>query len=249
MSGPIDKKGDLEELTGSAPLDENKDKPLSVVLVSGGLDSVVTATLASADGPAAFLHINYGQRTEERELKAFTEIADHFALAPSMRLVASIDFLKTIGGSALTDMEVDVPPGDLESERIPPTYVPFRNALFLSIAVSWAERIGASAVYIGAVEEDSSGYPDCRREFIESFEETARLGTRPETRISIKAPLIDMKRDKIVKLGASLEAPFHLTWSCYKLSLEACGECDSCLLRQKGFAEADIEDPIPYKSK
>ena len=218
---------------------------LSVVLVSGGLDSAVTAGVALKEGPSAFLHINYGQKTEARELTAFNEIAKHWGV--SRKLVARVDFLKTIGGSALTDDKVKVPHGDLESKLIPPTYVPFRNALFLSIAVSWAERIKAKTVYIGAVEEDSSGYPDCRREFIESFEQTAALGTRPETKISIRTPLINMKRKAIVKLGSELSAPLNLTWSCYKDAELACGSCDSCLLRIKGFKEAGLVDPIPYR--
>jgi 7-cyano-7-deazaguanine synthase len=217
----------------------------SVVLVSGGLDSAVTASVAAANGEVAFCHINYGQKTEARELSAFNDLAEHFGVKE--KLAIDLAFLKEIGGSALTDSEIAVPDGDLSNKEIPPTYVPFRNALLLSVAVSWAERLGAGNVFIGAVEEDSSGYPDCRSEFLASFEETARLGTRPDTEINIKAPLVEMKRTEIVKLGVSLNTPFHLTWSCYKDKLLACGKCDSCLLRLKGFREAGITDPIPYK--
>ncbi len=217
---------------------------LSVVLVSGGLDSAVTAALAAGEGEVAFLHVNYSQRTEARELRAFSEIADFFKV--EKRLVADISYLKDIGGSALFTDGPEVPEGDLSNTEIPATYVPFRNAHLLSIAVSWAEVIGASAVYIGAVEEDSSGYPDCRKEFFQSFEQTVKLGTKGTIRIEIKTPLIEMKKSEIVKEGVNIGAPLHLTWSCYKDSELACGHCDSCLLRLRGFEEAGLTDPIPY---
>lgn len=218
--------------------------PLSVVLVSGGLDSAVTAAFAAARGEVAFLHVNYGQKTEARELKSFNKLAGYFKV--QKRLVISLEYLHEIGGSALTDDSIDVPAGNPKSDEIPITYVPFRNAHFLSAAVSWAETIGAGKVMIGAVEEDSSGYPDCREEFLKSFEEMARLGTKPGTNIKIEAPLVHKNKTEIVTLGAELKAPFHLTWSCYKEESLACGECDSCLLRLKGFKGAGIEDPIPY---
>ena len=235
--------------------------PLSIVLLSGGLDSAVTASVAARDsaavqgrGAVALLHVNYGQRTETRELRSFTEIADGMDVGSELRLVVDISHLAEIGGSALTDKTIDVPPGDLTVPEgpagpVPITYVPFRNAHLLSIAVSWAEVIGASSIYIGAVEEDSSGYPDCRKEFFTSFEETVRLGTKPETTIEIKTPLIDLRKSDIVRLGVELGSPFHLTWSCYRGSRLACGECDSCLLRLRGFEEAGVKDPIPYAGR
>ncbi|MFQ5441370.1 MAG: 7-cyano-7-deazaguanine synthase QueC [Thermodesulfobacteriota bacterium] len=216
----------------------------SVVLLSGGLDSTVTAAMALEKGEAAFLHVNYGQRTEERELRAFKEIADFYRA--EKRLVSDISHLKAIGGSALTDEGIEVPEGDLARGGIPLTYVPFRNAHLLTIAVSWAEVLGAGEVYIGAVEEDSSGYPDCREEFFRAFEAAANAGTRPGTRIRIQTPLIHMRRAEIVKRGAALGAPFHLTWSCYRDGSVACGGCDSCLLRIRGFKEAGVRDPISY---
>jgi 7-cyano-7-deazaguanine synthase len=217
----------------------------SVVLLSGGLDSTVTAAIAVENGPSAFLHVNYGQRTEKRELTSFNAIAGHYGI--EKRLVADISYLKDIGGSALTDRSIEVPATGLDSKEIPVTYVPFRNAHLLSIAVSWAEVIGAKEVYIGAVEEDSSGYPDCREEFFRSFEETARLGTKPSARIRIVTPLIHMRKAGIVRKGIELGAPLNLTWSCYKDETLACGECDSCRLRLRGFKEAGEIDPIPYR--
>ncbi|MBI5491509.1 MAG: 7-cyano-7-deazaguanine synthase QueC [Deltaproteobacteria bacterium] len=217
----------------------------SVVLVSGGLDSAVTAAIARAKGDAAFLHVNYGQRTEGRELEAFNKIADYFDV--KARLVAEIGYLKEIGGSALTDSGIDVPSGDLGRKGVPITYVPFRNAHLLSIAVSWAEVIGAKEVYIGAVEEDSSGYPDCREGFFKAFEAAVSLGTKPGSAIRIITPLIHMRKSEIVRKGVELNAPLHLTWSCYKDSKAACGECDSCLLRLRGFHEAGVPDPIHYR--
>ncbi|MBI5588051.1 MAG: 7-cyano-7-deazaguanine synthase QueC, partial [Deltaproteobacteria bacterium] len=217
----------------------------SVVLLSGGLDSSVTAAIAVSLGPSAFLHVNYGQRTEKKELESFTRIADHYGV--KKRLVADISYLKEIGGSALTDSNIDVPTTGIDSDAIPVTYVPFRNAHLLSIGISWAEVLGAKEVYIGAVEEDGSGYPDCREEFFRSFEMAARLGTRPSTGIKIVTPLIHMRKSGIVKKGIELGAPLMLTWSCYKDTVLACGECDSCRLRLRGFREAGTVDPIPYR--
>ncbi len=227
---------------------------LSIVLLSGGLDSAVVASVAAADvsseaggaGSLALLHVNYGQRTEARELRSFIDIADEMGVSNDRRLVVDISHLSEVGGSALTDENIEVPGGDLGNKAVPITYVPFRNAHLLCIAVSWAEVLGAESVYIGAVEEDSSGYPDCRKDFFTSFQETARLGTRPETAVEIKTPLIDFKKSEIVALGLRLGAPLELTWSCYKDSHLACGICDSCLLRLRGFKEAGVEDPIPY---
>ncbi|MBI5826913.1 MAG: 7-cyano-7-deazaguanine synthase QueC [Deltaproteobacteria bacterium] len=217
----------------------------SIVLVSGGMDSAVTAAIALERGPAAFLHVNYGQRTETRELEAFHGIADFYRAEE--RLVADIGYLKDIGGSALTDCRIGVPVGDLNRKDIPPTYVPFRNAHLLSIAVSWAEVLGVSDIFIGAVEEDGSGYPDCREAFFKSFEAAVALGAVRGASIKIRTPLIHTRKSAIVKLGLELDAPFHLTWSCYVDSRAACGRCDSCLLRLRGFSEAGAIDAIPYR--
>lgn len=219
----------------------------SIVLVSGGMDSAVTAAIALKRGPAAFLHVNYGQRTEARELEAFHGIADFYRAEE--RFIANISCLKDIGGSALTDSRIGVPVGDLNRKDIPATYVPFRNAHLLSIAVSWAEVIGASDIFIGAVEEDGSGYPDCRDAFFKSFEAAVALGAAKGAQIKIRTPLIHMRKSEIVKLGLELDAPFHLTWSCYVDSRAACGRCDSCLLRLRGFSEAGAIDAIPYRKK
>lgn len=217
----------------------------SIVLVSGGMDSAVTAAIAAAKGPCAFLHVNYGQLTEARELAAFTAIADFYEV--KKRLVADIGYLKSVGGSALTDGRIKVPAGELGRKGVPVTYVPFRNAHLLSIAVSWAEVIGSRDIYIGAVEEDSSGYPDCRRAFFKAFEKMVALGAAARPAIRIRTPLIALRKAQIIRKGERLGAPLHLTWSCYKSSGLACGECDSCLLRLRGFKEAGAEDPIRYR--
>ena len=220
----------------------------AIVLLSGGLDSAVTAAIAvSKEGAenVAFLHVNYGQRTEGRELRSFNEISNHYGV--KKRLVADISYLKEIGGSALTDETIDVPEGGGTS-GIPVTYVPFRNAHLLAIAVSWAEVLGAKEVYIGAVEEDSSGYPDCREGFFNAFTAAVSLGTRPGAGIRITTPLIHMRKSEIVQKGVALKAPLHLTWSCYKDSDLACGVCDSCALRLRGFGGAGMADPIPYRA-
>ncbi len=224
-------------------------REIAIVLASGGMDSCVTVALAARDRDLALLHVNYGQRTEERELRAFREIADHYGV--QKRLVVSIDHLKAIGGSALTDENIPVPEpghaGPSRTENIPVTYVPFRNAHLLAIATSWAEVIGANRIYIGAVEEDSSGYPDCRETFYQAFNRVIEAGTRPETRVEIVTPLIHMKKSEIVRTGVELGAPLGLTWSCYRNSELACGRCESCALRLKGFREAGVQDPITYE--
>jgi len=218
---------------------------IAVVLVSGGMDSCVTAAIAHQNYDMAFLHLNYGQRTEKRELKAFNDIADYYKV--ERRLIVSAEHLKSIGGSSLTDMSMDVQLSDLNRTDIPTSYVPFRNANILSIAVSWAEVIGAVKIFIGAVEEDSSGYPDCRREFYDAFNKVIDLGTKPSTKINIETPIIHLSKSDIVKMGVKLQAPFHLTWSCYQSEDKACGICDSCALRLRGFKKAVIEDPIEYR--
>ena len=220
----------------------------AIVLASGGMDSCVTAAIASSVGSEcseiAMLHISYGQRTEQRELKAFNDIADFYKVA--RRMTASIAHLAQIGGSSLTDRSIEVSRADIESTEIPTSYVPFRNAHLLSIATSWAEVIGANRIYIGAVAEDSSGYPDCRPEFYEAFNRVIEIGTKPETRIEIITPVIQLRKSEIIKRGVELGAPLHLSWSCYKSEDLACGECDSCALRLRGFREAGMTDPIPY---
>lgn len=219
----------------------------AVVSLSGGLDSCVAAALAHAQGyELAALHADYGQLTETRERRAFEELADHFQIPASHRLVISFENLRKIGGSALTDARIALPEGDLHREGVPVSYVPFRNAHLLATAVSWAEVLGASHIFVGFVEEDSSGYPDCREAFLKSFEATANLGTKPETRIQLHAPLIHLDKGAIVAKGLELGAPLHLTWSCYQGEEEACGRCDSCLLRLRGFKGAGRPDPIPY---
>ena len=220
------------------------NKSLAVVLVSGGMDSCVTAAMANLKHNLAFLHLNYGQRTEGRELKAFRDIADFYEVR--QRLVVNVEHLKQIGGSSLTDERIQVEKAQLRRSGIPRSYVPFRNAHLLSIAVSWAEVIAAGKIYIGAVEEDSSGYPDCRGEFYRAFNEVVRIGTKPETTIQIETPVIWMKKHEIVRNGVELGAPLELTWSCYQREDIACGACDSCAYRLRGFYLAGVVDQLPY---
>ena len=224
-------------------------RPKAVVLLSGGMDSCVTASIARETHDVALVHASYGQRTERRERQAFDEIADFYTVHE--RLVVQLDHFAQIGGSALTDARIAVPEGKtgtpIGGNEIPPTYVPFRNAHFLAVAVSWAEVIGATAVFIGAVAEDSSGYPDCRPEYYRVFQQLVREGTRPETHIEIMTPVIGMRKWEIVKRGRELGAPLDRTWSCYQFEDAACGACDSCRLRLSAFAEAGIDDPIAYR--
>lgn len=222
-------------------------RPLAICLVSGGLDSAVCLAEARREYDVAALHVNYGQRTEARELQAFGDLADHYGI--SRRLVADISYLKEIGGSSLVDPQLAVETGlPTDGQAVPSTYVPFRNAHILSVGVSWAEVIGASALYIGAVEEDGSGYPDCRQEFYDQFARTVAAGTRPETRIAIRTPLIRLDKAAIVRRGQALDVPLHLTWSCYTAADIACGACESCRLRLRGFAAAGQTDPLRYRS-
>ncbi len=220
---------------------------LAVVSLSGGLDSCVAAAVARSEGfELALLHADYGQLTEVRERKAFEEIAAFYKIPVERRLCIPFTNLRLIGGSALTDRTIALPKGDLERRDVPVSYVPFRNAHLLATAVSWAEVLGATRIYVGFVEEDSSGYPDCRESFLKAFEAAANLGTKPETRLELKAPLIHRSKAGIVSLGLTLGAPLHATWSCYQGEDKACGRCDSCLLRLRGFKEAGTPDPIPY---
>jgi 7-cyano-7-deazaguanine synthase len=230
-----------DELDSSLP----HASSLAICLVSGGMDSCVTAAIANRENAEiAFLHVSYGQRTEARERRAFIELADYFGAGK--RLAVSIEYLKTIGGSSLTDLNIAVASANLASKEIPTSYVPFRNSHLLSIATSWAERIGAQRIYVGAVAEDSSGYPDCRPEFYEAFQRAIDVGTKPETRIEILTPVICMRKSEIVRRGLELGAPLELTWSCYQAEERACGHCDSCALRLHAFREAGVADPIPY---
>ena len=218
-------------------------KSRAVILLSGGMDSCVCAALAARDYDAAAAHVSYGQRTEERERQAFVAVCDRLGIGK--RLVVRNEALRVIGGSALTDPNIAVPESAVIGHEIPVTYVPFRNAHFLSVAVSWAEALGAERVYIGAVEQDSSGYPDCRPAYYRAFNDVVKAGTR-EGRIQVVTPLIGMRKAEIVRLGLELGAPFDLTWSCYSREDNACAVCDSCVLRLRAFREAGAVDPIPY---
>jgi 7-cyano-7-deazaguanine synthase len=224
------------------------EKPKAVVLLSGGMDSCVTAAIANQTHRLAALHVSYAQRTERRERRAFEEVADFYDVRE--RLAIRLDSFAQIGGSALTDEQITIPESGAalaHDAGIPSTYVPFRNAHFLSAAVSWAEVIGATAIFIGAVAEDSSGYPDCRPEYYRAFAELIKQGTRPETQIEIVTPVIAMKKNEIIRRGVELGAPLDKTWSCYQFEDEACGMCDSCRLRLRAFAEAELPDPIAYR--
>ncbi len=220
-------------------------KDLAIVLVSGGLDSCVTSAIAKSQNyDLAFLHLNYGQRTEEKELECFNALSKHFQT--KAKLVVDVTHLAKIGGSSLTDSSIPVTEANLETTEIPSSYVPFRNANILAIAVSWAEVIGAKKIFVGAVEEDSSGYPDCRENFFQAFNQVIETGTKPDTKIQIETPIIHNTKDEIVQIGIKLKAPLEKTWSCYSENEIACGKCDSCALRLRGFAKAGVTDPIPY---
>jgi len=217
----------------------------AIVLLSGGLDSCVAASIAIKEYDPYFLHINYKQRTDKKELQSFNNIAEYYGC--KNRLIIDLDYLQKIGGSSLTDMQIEVGQGSVDKKTLPNTYVPFRNANMLSIAVSWGEVINAKKIFIGAVEEDSSGYPDCRQEFYDKFNELLKVGISSNCKLQIETPLINYRKSEIVKMAIILDAPIHLTWSCYKNEDKACGECDSCLLRLRGFEEAGFSDPIEYE--
>ncbi len=235
---------ELDPVEAEIP-ESNDSRGLAVCLVSGGMDSCVSAAIAKQEvEELAFLHVSYGQRTEAREFRAFQDLANHYRV--KKRLVVSLESLAKIGGSSLTEENLPVELADLESKQIPTSYVPFRNAHLLSVATSWAEVIRASSIYIGAVAEDSSGYPDCRPEFYEAFQMAINVCTKPETQIEIRTPVIGMSKSEIVELGQKLNAPLELTWSCYQASEQACGKCDSCALRLRAFRSVGIVDPIPY---
>jgi len=219
-------------------------RPLAVVCLSGGMDSAVTTAIALETHDIAVLHANYGQRTEGKELASYEALADHFRVPEARRLVVDFTSLRQIGGSSLTDTTISVRHGEPEAGVIPSSYVPFRNAHLLAASTSWAEVIGARAIFVGAVEADSSGYPDCRPAFFKAFAEAVRLGTRDTTRISIETPVIAMSKAEIIARGLALGVPFALTWSCYEGNEEACGTCESCRLRLTAFVRAQTPDPI-----
>ncbi|MFQ5675278.1 MAG: 7-cyano-7-deazaguanine synthase QueC [bacterium] len=223
------------------------EREIAVVLASGGMDSAVTMAIARQSYRLALLHLNYGQRTAERELRAFRDLASFYRAEKT--LVVDVGHLSQIGGSSLTDSTLEVAPADLQSSEIPTSYVPFRNANLLAMATSWAEVIQAAKIYVGAVEEDSSGYPDCRRIFYDAFEQVIDVGTKPDTRIIIATPVIRLKKHEIVQRGKELGVPFELTWSCYQRQDVACGVCDSCGFRLRGFQRAGIEDPLEYAER
>jgi len=216
----------------------------AVCIISGGMDSALSAKIAQTEGYEIIaLHFNYGQRTESKELECFRKISSALNARESYEI--DLPFFEQIGASALTDMDIDVPIGGLEA-GVPVTYVPFRNGIFLSIATAIAEKHGAQALFIGVVEEDSSGYPDCRESYIEQMQKAINLGTKDETVLEIKMPLVALKKSQIVQKALELDVPLKDTWSCYKSEDMACGVCDSCRLRLKGFKEAGATDPIPY---
>lgn len=222
---------------------KNRKADLALVLLSAGMDSAVCASVAAQEHALAFLHFQYGQKAAKKELECFYRLVDHFK--PQKYLVVELPFFKIIGGSSLTAEEIEIPETS-NTQEIPSTYVPFRNGVFLSLAVAWAEVIGAKKIFIGVNEVDFSGYPDCRNEFIKAFNQAVNLGTKPETNLTIETPLIKLSKKEIVELGIKLNTPFHLTWSCYRQTEKACGRCESCQIRLKAFKEAGIEDPIEY---
>ncbi|MBF0313797.1 MAG: 7-cyano-7-deazaguanine synthase QueC [Oligoflexia bacterium] len=223
----------------------------SIVLVSGGMDSLVTAAIAHSESKSSehlyFLHMNYGQKTESKELWCFHKIADHYQVLSDHRKIVDISFLKEIGGSSLTDSKMQVSDFKGESTAIPTSYVPFRNTIIISLAVAWAEVVGAVRIYIGAVHEDSSGYPDCRPSYYKAMNKLIHEGTKA-TSIHVVTPVIHLSKDKIIQQGVDLHAPFEYTWSCYKAEDAACGVCDSCALRLRAFARLGMTDPIKYRS-
>lgn len=225
-----------------------EEKQKCVVLLSGGMDSLTTLALAIEQNFDPYLiHLNYGQKTEEAELKSFHKIAAFYGIKEENKIVCHTNFFSILKGSSLIDKEMEIPKGKLENKSVPPsTYVPFRNGLLLSLAVSYAEKIGAKTIFFGAVSSDFSGYPDCNMEFIEKFRDAAESGTSTLQGLKITAPLVNMKKSQILSLAIRLGAPIHYSWSCYKRTDLACGECDSCLLRLRAFQEIGISDTIPY---
>ncbi len=235
-----------EDLKGKTAKSNSSDnKGLAIVLLSGGLDSCVTTAIANEKHTIALLHVGYSQRTQSREYKSFRAIANYYKVPETRIFSTKLDYLRKIGGSSLTDPDIPVDK-DSTNTQIPMSYVPFRNTHLLSIAVSWAEVIRAEKIYIGAVQQDSPDYPDCRAEYYDAFNRLAEVGTKPTTNINVVTPLLNMNKFEIVKKGIELDAPLHLTWSCYERNDKACGRCQSCILRLKAFEDAGVEDKIPY---
>lgn len=228
-----------------AESNSSDNKGLAIVLLSGGLDSCVTTAIANETHTIALLHVGYSQRTQLQEYKSFRAIANYYNVPETRILTTKLDYLRKIGGSSLTDPDIPVDKGNT-NKQIPMSYVPFRNTHLLSIAVSWAEVISAEKVYIGAVQQDSPDYPDCREEYYDAFNRLVEVGTKPTTNIKVITPLLNMNKSEIVKKGIKLAAPLHLTWSCYERNDKACGHCQSCILRLKAFDDAGVEDKIPY---
>ncbi|MEA3331047.1 MAG: 7-cyano-7-deazaguanine synthase QueC [Campylobacterota bacterium] len=217
----------------------------AVSVMSGGMDSTLSAYMMKKDGyEIVAVHFNYDQRTESKELESFHKICSDLGVLK--KYVLDLDFFKQLGASALTDKSIEVPTSGLE-EGVPITYVPFRNGIFLSMAAAIAEKDGAEVISIGVVEEDSSGYPDCRESYIKSMEHSINLGTKEETKIKIHMPLVSLQKSQIVQKSLELSVPLQLTWSCYKNEAKACGVCDSCRLRLNGFKLAKAQDPICYE--
>ena len=228
---------------GGLWMNSNADK--SIVLVSGGMDSCVCAARETKAGPTSFIHFNYGQRTERREIRSFKALARRLGVRET--LTVDLTAMARIGGTTLLKGRGSIPAPRFEEGEIPSTYVPFRNGIMLAYAAAWAEVTGARRLVIGAVEADSSGYPDCRRLFLDAFSKAIALGTKAGVRLRVEAPLVGMTKGEIVRLGVRLGAPFDLTWPCYAAETKACGRCESCLLRLKGFREAGVADPIRYR--
>ena len=217
----------------------------AVCIISGGMDSTLASYMMKQKGYEIIgVHFNYGQLTEAKELECFENICK--SLHVKNKYILDMGFFTQLGASALTDKSIEVPTSGLE-DGIPVTYVPFRNGIFLSMAAAIAEKEGAEVITIGVVEEDSSGYPDCKEEYIKAMQKAINLGTKPTTNIIIEMPLVHLKKSQIVKEAIKYDVPLELTWSCYKDTQKACGVCDSCRLRLNGFKEAGIDDPIPYR--
>ena len=224
----------------------NKSPKKAICILSGGMDSTLASYMAKNDGYEIIaVHFNYGQRTQDRELKAFRDICDDLEILEKYEI--DIPFFTQIGASALTDKNIDVPTGGIEA-GVPITYVPFRNGIFLSITAAIAEKEGATAMYIGVVQEDSSGYPECTDSFINDMKKAINQGTKEDTHIDILTPLVHLSKAQIVQEALRLNVPLEHTWSCYKEETEACGVCDSCRLRLNGFKIANQIDPIAYKA-
>lgn len=226
----------------------NTDEERAVVLVSGGMDSATAAMEARERGFSLHvLHTSYGQNTEAKEYECATRLAAQLDAADFLHIETS--HLAKIGASSLTDEHIEVDDVELDADEIPSSYVPFRNANLLSMAVSYAETTDCTAVFIGAHSEDYSGYPDCRPAFFDAFQTMVETGTKPATNIEIIAPFEEWSKTEIARRGCELGVPFEDTWSCYRDTAPACGTCDACAYRLKAFQEVGVEDPIEYEKR